>query len=277
MNDASRILSEIYAERRASNARYSLRAYARDLRLSAQQLSNVMKGRRGLGLPVARRIAEDLLLTSHQREIFLESLRARFAISKNQRVLAQGRLRELHEEQGSRSLELDLFKTIAHWHHLALVELIKISKGSTGTVKTFSRRLGISENEVTLSLGRLERLELITRTARGWKVNQASLVSDRGVPSPAVTRFHRQFLERSIEALAFQGGHERYGSSSLVPIRVKDVERAKKLIQKFRSDFSKELADAGEGEEVYGLSVQFFRLTQPISSSQTTPKEVKKS
>ena len=47
-----------------------------------------------------------------------------------------------------------------------------------------------------------------------------------------------------------------------MPVRVKSLERAKKLLQKFRTDFAKEISDHEGGEEIYSLSLQFFRLTQ---------------
>ena len=261
MKEASNILSEVLSERQASNSSYSLRAFARDIGLSPQQLSNVMNGHRGLSIPVAERIAKELNLDSHQKEFFIQSLKAKFSISKNQRIVAQAKLSELQTSGGSKSLQLDLFKTISNWYHFALVELIKISKGRKNTIEWFSAKLGIPENEVNLALGRLERLELISKTSQGWKVNQDTVVSDQGIPTEAVKNFHRQLLEKSIQALAFQNGDERYGSSSTMPVKVKNVNRAKKLIQKFRVDFAKEISDHEGGEEIYGLSLQFYRLT----------------
>lgn len=113
-----------------------------------------------------------------------------------------------------------------------------------------------------LALGRLERLELITRTGSTWQVNQDSVISEQAVPGDAVKKFHRQILEKAAAALAFQSSDERYGISHMMPVRVKSVDRAKKLIQKFRLDFAKEISDQEGGEEIYGLSLQFFRLTQ---------------
>ena len=229
MNDAVNILKETLSERQSVNAAYSLRAFARDLNLSPQQLSNVMKGYRGLGLASAERVAQALNLVEHQKLLFVESFRANFSNSKTQRAIAKAKLAEVKTTNETKSLQLDLFKAISGWHHMALIELIKIGKGKS--TAWFSNKLGIPENEVSLSLKRLERLELISKTEKGWVVNQDTVIADQGIPSDAIKNYHRQILEKSIQALAFQGGNERYGSSSTMPIKVKSVDRAKKLIQ----------------------------------------------
>jgi uncharacterized protein (TIGR02147 family) len=260
MNDAVNILRETLSERQALNSAYSLRAFARDLGVSPQQLSNVMKGYRGLGVSTAERVAHALHLDSHQKALFVESFRARFSVSKTQRAIAKAKLADIKNTNETKSLQLDLFKAISGWHHMALVELIKVSKGKS--TSWFSQKLAIPENEVALAIKRLERLELVSKTEKGWAVNQDTVIADQGIPNDAIKNYHRQILEKSIQALAFQGAGERYGSSSTMPIKVKSVDRAKKLIQKFRTDFAKEVSDPEGGEEIYGLSLQFFRLTQ---------------
>ena len=70
-------------------------------------------------------------------------------------------------------------------------------------------------------------------------------------------------LEKSIRAVALQTAKDRYGYSGALPVRIKSVERAKKLIQKFKDEFAAELSDQENGEEIYGFSFQFFRLSEP--------------
>jgi uncharacterized protein (TIGR02147 family) len=202
----------------------------------------------------------NFLQNAHQKLLFVESFRARFSISKTQRAIATAKLADLKNTHETKSLQLDLFKAISGWHHMALIELIKVSKKRSPS--WFSTKLGVPENEILLSLKRLERLELISKTSQGWVVNQDTVIADQGVSSDAIKNYHRQIMEKAIQALSFQGSEERYGSSSTMPIKVKSVDRAKKLIQKFRAEFANEISDPEGGEEIYGLSLQFFRLTQ---------------
>jgi uncharacterized protein (TIGR02147 family) len=262
MKDARGLLNEILSERIASNARYSLRAFARDLEVSPQQLSNVMTGRRGLSAELAEKITAKLNLDAYEKSLFIESMKANFSRSKVQRSIARGKLQSLQAQSEIKNLEMDLFKAVSNWYHFALIELIKLASKKKNKVKWFAAKLGISENEALLALSRLERLELITKTENGWTHNQDVVIADRGIPTESVRNYHRQILEKATQALAFQTQEERYGSSSTIPIKVKSLPRAKKLIQDFRLAFDQEISDTENGEEVYGLSLQFFRLTQ---------------
>ncbi len=263
MKEPVQYLKEALNERIANNASYSMRAFARDLEISPQLLSNVFNGRKGLSQNMAAKLSQNLGLDPHQQEVFCKSVQAKFSRSKSGRTLAEAHLAHLAEQSGvTANLELDLFKIISSWYHYGLISLLKISKKKCGDTAWMGTRLGIPEGEVKQALIRLERLELVTKTEKGWKVNQDTVIADQGISTEAVKHFHRQILERALQAMAFQGSDERYGSSSTLPIQVKDLPRAKKLIQEFRLNFSKEIADPKNGDEVYGLSMQFFRLTQ---------------
>ncbi len=274
MKNASEILSETLNERKAVNPAYSLRSFARDLGITPGQLSHVIQGYRGLGPKTAELVCKQLGLDAQTKEYFTESLKAKFSPSKTQRTISQAKLGELSSSQHltTRNLEIDLFKTIAQWHHFTLLELIKISAKRKNLIPWFSAKLGISENEVRVSLDRLERLELISKTTTGYEANQDSIIAEQGVPAEAVRRFHQQILEKAVVALAFQTKEERYGISASMPIKVKNLPRAKKLLQKFRTDFAKEVSDHQDGEEIYGLSLQFFRLTQTPNQTNSDEK-----
>ncbi len=273
MKDAKSILSEVLSERQAANQAYSLRAFARDLGISPQQLSNVMSGRRGLGPKLAKQVVDQLDLSASQSELFLESLRAEFSRSQVQRVVSKSKLASLKASESTRNLELDTFKIVSNWYHFTLVELIKLSKNKTRKTEWFSAKLGIPENEVKLALGRLERVGLISRNGNRLSANQDVMIADGGITTESIKNYHRQFLEKASQALAFQTSEERYGSSSSIPIKVKDIALAKKLIQKFRLEFDEALSDTDQGEEVYGLSLQFFRLTNPTQTKPTGENE----
>jgi uncharacterized protein (TIGR02147 family) len=227
------------------------------------QLSNVINGKRGLGPALAEKVAHRLSLPSHQKELFLESLKAKFSKSKIQRVVSQSKLHSLQNDGRSKSLELDLFKTISNWYHFTLLELIKITPIKNHSVSFFAKRLGIPSSEINLAFERLNRLELITKNKRGWEVNQDVVIADKGIPAESIRNFHRQVLEKAILALSFQNSEERYGSSSTIPIKIKDLPKAIKMIQNFRLELDRTLSDPKEGDEVFALSLQFFKLTNP--------------
>ena len=204
MKDASQILSEVLNERKAVNPAYSLRSFARDLGVTPSQLSHVIKGYRGLGPKTANRITIKLGLEGQDQDLFKESLKAKFAPSKAQRVLSRSNLAEVASMPSTRNLQLDLFNTIAQWHHFTLLELIKISTKRKNPVLWFSEKLGLPENEVKVSLDRLERLELISKTTSSYKVNQDAIIADQGVPTEAVKNSMSKFFKRRSLHLPFK-------------------------------------------------------------------------
>jgi uncharacterized protein (TIGR02147 family) len=266
MNLAVQTLKNHWSERQLSNPAYSLRAFARDLGLNPSQLSLVLNGKRGLSPPVAAQVAQKLELSGSEQDSFIAAFRAEFAASPTQRTLAQAQLEHSQTFLVERSLEVDLFKIVSSWHHFGLLELIKISgnRSGKGLVQWLSGKLGIPENETLLA--RLERLELIRKVEAKYVVNQESIFADHPTPTEAMRKFHRQILEKATAALIYQSGNERYGISDVMPTRVKNVTRAKKLIQKFRQDFAKEISEPEGGDEIYGLSLQFFKLSQKENS-----------
>jgi uncharacterized protein (TIGR02147 family) len=265
MKDPVQFLAETLSERMAHKPGYSLRAFARDLAVSPQQLSNILNGRRSISNRLACQVSEKLSLGTREKEIFCESARATFSKHQSVREAAETKLSFLEANTSrTKSLELDLFKAVSTWYHFTLVELVKMSKNrkKPGDTNWFAKKLGISENEVKLALLRLERLELISKTKQGWSVNQDVITADQGIPTEAVRSFHHQILEKATQALTFQTQNERYGSSTTLPIKVKNLARARILIQEFRERFNQELAEQDDADEVYGLSMQFFRITE---------------
>lgn len=69
-----RLLREIFENRKRNNPRYSLRAFARDLRMQPPTLSHVLNGHRRLPASRVEDIADGLGLSAEQRGEFLSSL-----------------------------------------------------------------------------------------------------------------------------------------------------------------------------------------------------------
>lgn len=262
MKDAVQILNENLSERVSRNSAYTLSAYARDLGISAQQLSNVLNGKRGMSIALAEKITERLDLNNFEKQLFVLSLRLKFSRNKQHRAIAKAKLQGLAEAAPTRNLEIDLFRAISGWQHFTLIELIKMKSRVRKSVEWYAKKLDLPENEVRLSLERLERLELIQKDKNGWVTNQDVTIADQGIASDAIRKYHHQILEKSMVALTTQNSKERYGSSSTFSVSARSLERAKTLIQEFRIKFDQEISEPEEGEDVYALSLQYFRLTK---------------
>jgi uncharacterized protein (TIGR02147 family) len=123
-----------------------------------------------------------------------------------------------------------------------------------------AERLGLSATEVRAAVERLIRLGLLTR--RGGKlVSSGRCTTTQDVPSAALKRFHRQGLERAIDALEGVEIEDRDITSITMAVDHRKVPAAKAQIRKFRRQLAKSL-ESGERDEVYQLSIQLVPITR---------------
>ncbi|MBX2987531.1 MAG: hypothetical protein KF802_06510 [Bdellovibrionaceae bacterium] len=91
-----RQILEIEFQRRVKkNPRYSLRAYARDLGLSASKMSEIMRGLRGMSGRAALRIAERIALPPEESRRFVLMVEVAHARSASAREKARHALAEI--------------------------------------------------------------------------------------------------------------------------------------------------------------------------------------
>lgn len=93
-------MKRAFNERCRNNPHYSMRAFARDLKLSPASMSYIMNGKNGMSATTAKRVADALGLNDQEKEIFctLAQLRGRSQVSRS---LAQKKLIQLQYQRES--------------------------------------------------------------------------------------------------------------------------------------------------------------------------------
>jgi uncharacterized protein (TIGR02147 family) len=254
------LLKQHLAARMENNPRYSLRAFSRDLEISASRLSEILNGKQGLSGDRAVKIAGRLGLSNTEAADFRRLVLASDGRAKRTREEAQA---ALEQPTTYFTLEDDVFHTISDWYHYAILELTK-TKGFKNVPAWIGRRLGITEYEAKLAVERLQRLGLLEIRRGALRVAKSNITTPNGIPSEAVRKFNRQLLAKAAESIATQTVEERDISTLTVAVRKRDIDLVKDKIKKFRRELNA-LLEASvpntEGDEVYTLAVQFFRLT----------------
>jgi uncharacterized protein (TIGR02147 family) len=266
--DYRQYLRERLEDRCQVNPRYSLRAFARDLKISSSRLSQVLQGKQGLSEQWAKKIAQRLGLSSPETEVFCTLVRASDARSKTQRRVAQIALETQQiRQEPSQTLQLDAFRVISDWYHFALLELTLLPSFKSEPA-WIARKLGIARFEAEQAVERLKRLELL-EDQRGRLVSSEShLFTGDGVPSDAIRKFNKQVLEKASRAIDLQTMEERDISTLTIAVAQSELPRFRELIKGFRKQMNhKSMEDAkktsgNRPDEVYCLAVQFFRLTE---------------
>lgn len=261
--DYRQILRESLSLRCAANPRYSLRAFARDLKLSPGQLSLILGGSKGLSPAKADRVAKSLSFNDRETQYFRTLVESAHGRSLASRASAVHRLKQFTTPVDAQRLEIDAFRVVSDWYHFAIHQMMRLEDWNDSPT-SIAKRLQIPVSEAKAALERLERLQLIEKRRGRYAICSETVFAPDGVPSEAVRKFHRQVLENAARALSEQDIERRYFNTSFLAINANDLPRAKARIKDFHQKMMDEFSPDKQTalNRVYSLSVQFFDLLQ---------------
>ena len=258
-SDYRRILREKLAERCERNPKYSLRAYARDLKIAPARLSNILNGRFGLSREGAKQICERLGLSTTETENFCDLVDSKHARSQSQRKQATARLQGKSDPFGT--LALDSFKVVSDWYYNAILELTLVHDFKPDA-DWIAKRLSISPHQASDAITRLLSLDLLEEKKGTLRPTGSYFTNAAGIPSDAVRKFHGQTLEKAKSALILQAPIERDFSNLTLAIDPKDLGEVREMIKRFRNELATKVTHSKKKSRVYNLSVQFFALDE---------------
>jgi uncharacterized protein (TIGR02147 family) len=258
-SDFRTILRNELELRAQNNPNYSLRAFARDLKISPSRLSEIFSGKQGLSPAAALKIAERLGYSEDERERFCNLVSSVHARSRKEREVAKGRLKETESDDDIHLLRMDAFKVISDWYHLAILEMIGL-KWYKNDTRLLAKKLGITAIQAELAIDRLIRLKLLEWQGDKLVPLKGPGLIPGGVPSDSIKKFHSQILDQGKEALVLQGINEREFQVSIIAVDRSKLQEAKDDIEKFRRKFCKRMDESDNKDGLYCLAVQFFNL-----------------
>lgn len=240
-------------KRKLQDPKYSLRAFARDLKISSGRLSDILKGRRGLGPQVAQRIVNALRLSAAEKEEFELLLEKQIQYFSNLG-------RPLY------TLRQDELNALVDWEYFATLSLLE-TRDAGATATWAANRLGISVDRASEVLARLERMQMIMLKKKKYYLTHKRVVTTTDIPSVALKESHRQNIQQALNSLYEDPVSLREISNICMAIDVSQIPQAKQMIRDFRRKMSRFL-EQGEKTEVYLLNVQLFPVTKkPLSQT----------
>lgn len=246
------LLLQELTRRQSRNSAYSLRAFARDLGIGVTTISDVLADKRNLSKTNLQKVIERLLVSPLEQEKLWENYK---------------HLMHRPSAVDDRTLlEEDVFRMIADWHYLAILNVIKL-KDFNGTSAWVAARLGLKEEEVDEAFERLERLELVRKNRDTYTRTKKSLSTTRDIPSAAIRKHHSQNLTLAEQSLHRDPVETREFASITLAVNPAKLSLAKDLLLRTRKKIV-ELLDNGDTSEVYTLSFQLFPLTKLQSSEE---------
>lgn len=248
-----------FRKRTSGNPLYSLRAFARDLKLAPSRVSEILAGKQGLSLKKAHEVAGLLKLDSEEAANFTDSVEALHSKIPAKAIAAAQRISMRFQQPDVVTIANDSFQTISEWHHLAILQLFELKKFRPFEDE-IARLLGLDRAKIDEAVDRLIRLGMLSREKNRLKVTHHYVAVSDGRKSEAIRAFHQQILDLARRAITEQSVLERDLSAIFVPIRTADFEAVQNAIQAFRRNLAKIASAAEEKDAVYCLAIQAFKV-----------------
>ncbi|MEN9722681.1 MAG: hypothetical protein RJB38_667 [Pseudomonadota bacterium] len=266
-SDPQSYLRDVLASKRQKNPSFSARAWAAQMGFSGHSLLMFfLTGRRQIRAAHVPKLLKGLKLSEDEARYFQALVHFASAKSTTEKEIFEGLLRQIHPEEKFSHVDLERFRLISSWLHMALLEMTQL-EGFQADPAWIAKRLDgkATKHQIAEALERLQNLGLLKETEEGRLVKtHARLTTPSDRPSQAIREHHRQVLELAIESIESQSVDERVLNSCAMAIDVSKLDQAKALISEFRSKMAA-LMESPNAGEVYELSVQFFRLTKKES------------
>ena len=263
--DPIEFINRQFSLKKEVNPRFSLRSYAKLLGYeNPSLLSSVLKGERKLGPELAEKIAQQLNLSSAEQKYFQLLILIKYAKNPTERMMYTDMLETSGPElvKTEFSVSIDSFRFIEDWYHTAILEMIEL-KDFRYDLGVIARRLGRGLNRelVENAINRLIRLELVeeSKTKRFLKRKEGTFVLDKNIPSDAIKKHHDQFIQFARMAIFDQPVDQRDVRSSTITLKKKNYKKAAEILKNAHNELL-ELSCKGDGEDVYQICTQLFKL-----------------
>lgn len=236
-------LQRQFTERCKRNPRYSLRAFAKSLSVEASSLSQILSGKRPISKKNMQALCEKL--GASPQDLFS------FGLSQSGPT----------DFDVYNQISIDSFSIISDWYHFAILELTFIS-GFKSDPKWIARKLSITVEEVKSAIERMKRLGLLLEE-NGSLVKSAKFMTNQSSVNTSLAhkQLQRQIIEKALLAIDECPGELKDITSMTMAIDVSNLEKAKKLTQKYRRELCA-LLEEGEQTVVYNLGIQLYPISR---------------
>ena len=266
-------LRDLFSTRRERNSSYSMSAFARDLGVSSSLLSRVLSGSRPMTLKLAMQISTALDLDEAKSNAMvlsvIQSSSKSAKISKKVRAKLENELsKSASQDSGPlyTSVEIERFKTMASWHHLAILNLTTI-EGFKNDPVWIAKKLGILAVEAQEAVERLIAVGLLSENETTLQRTKQNFYIKTQRSEFAIRKFHEQMIAKANDQLKNTSDvdfQRRLINGTTFACGPEHLETIKEKIDRLQDEILA-LVSTGAREDVYQMNVQFFPLTKSKS------------
>ena len=239
------ILKNEFKQRADRNSQYSLRAFAKSLKMHSSTLSAILNKKRRITPAQAQKILNELNLDhSEKKRILLEMLQEKSAST----------------EASFEKLDEAAFQVVSGWEHFALLACLDLDSSEKST-EQLAQKMKLPFSLTVEALERLHKLGLVLRREDHWQTTGKSFTTTNEVPSSALRKTHREYIHKALDSLQKHSVDERDITGISMAISTKKLASAKKMIAAFRRELAEHL-ESDPKDEVYRLNIQLFPLSK---------------
>ena len=257
------VLRQELLDRQKRNRRYSLRAFARDLKMSPSHLSAVLNDVDRISVAKAEDIATRLGFAGAARRIFSDLVALDNLPEGASRQAVVGKIEGLIQgELSAYQVHQDEFQAISKWQHLALLTAAELKRFG-GNVARIAERLGIDGEELAACAKRLTRLGLAEADDESITPVKSRTKVSSNAPSAAIQAFHRDAFHQLSQRLATTPIFERFVQTTLMAADESEFEQMEVELEEFLTQFVNRYGSTPQSaDQVYQLSVALVPLTE---------------
>ncbi len=255
----SELLKALLERKSAGNPQFSLRAFARDLGISASQLSRILSRKVPLTIEMAGKIGPCLFPSSPGKQDFFVDL-VRLCNSAEAEANILEYLYQKLLSMDADELDQARLRCLSDWSVVAAFDAFGLASPPRSE-EDLASMLGITTREASVALRQLEHAQLLEAHESWYRRKVARFYTTCDVPSVLIRGLHRQLIGKAMQAIDGQDVSRRYLRGMSLSLKPELLPRVRELVEAFCLEVEKlEQESAGQAEALYQLNLQFFDL-----------------
>jgi len=263
-------LRAFFESAKQSRVPISFRRFAQQAGLkSTNFILLVMQGKRNLGEESIPKVTAGLKLNKQETEFFRNLVLYNQSLTHEEKDRHYCQLLRSRKYQSLQPIQSHQYEYCSKWYHSAIRELAA-SKDFDGTPHWIAKRIfpQVSFGEIEHSLQLLEKLGFLAKDEHGrYRQSHSILSTGAEVASVALFNYHFNMLELTKVILERLPAERRDISALTLGIQKTRLPQLKKMVQNFRQELLKFVAEEESPEEVVQVNIQMFPLTREEAGS----------
>lgn len=265
LEDIFQFFEAVYARTLSENPSFSLRAWAKHLKLSnSMSLSRILRKKILPSPKLLEAVMNQARLGKKEKQFVRLLLVLESSTSEEQRLVIKSVIQEFKVSEFLEEGKITGFEQVSDWYCLVILEMTFLKDFSFDPIK-LSAMLGgkVSPEQIKYGIEKLLRFGLLEKDIEGRlvKSHKGHLWIQGPNAASAIRNYHEQVLEVAKAAVREKSIDERYLSSINLTIRLEDRATLIKWIDQLRKKAAHlSINTVGKGEETVQLNCQLLKF-----------------